>query len=111
MIARWWGWRVSAGIAAISLALLSIWTSARATAGGSMTWFPRGNHVIEPPAVARADVHILNKASDIAAIPAETRQPHHRAIIDAALDHGVDLDGRKPHTPRRLDPGDRKSVV
>ena len=53
-----------------------------------------GDDVVEPPAVRRADVHELDEADGVARAAEAARDVEDRALVQAALDDDVDLDGQ-----------------
>ncbi len=64
----------------------------------------RGYDLVEPPAVRRADVHVLDEAQDVAGLarpPGELDDP---AVVLAALEDDVDLHGPQPGLDRGIDP-------
>src|SRR5207248_7162914 len=56
----------------------------------------RRHHLVHPPAVAVADVHVLDEAHDVAAATEVAGHRHHAVLVDAALDDHVDLDRPEP---------------
>ena len=63
----------------------------------------RRDNVVQPPAVCRADVHVLDEAHDVVRAAEAPRDVEDAVIVDAALDDDVDLDRREPRLERRLD--------
>ena len=63
----------------------------------------RGHDVVEHPAVRRANVHVLDEAQDVAAALEVAREVDGGVVVDAALDHGVDLDRAQPGRGGRVD--------
>ena len=56
----------------------------------------RARHdVVQPPAVCRPDVHVLDVAQDEARVARPARHRDDRGLVDAAPDHHVDLDRRQ----------------
>ena len=75
----------------------------------------RGQHLVHAPAVARADVHVLDEAQHDAAAAEVARHRHDLVVVRAALDDHVDLDRPEPDALRLVDAaqhvGDREIDV
>ena len=63
----------------------------------------RGHDIVHAPAVGGADVHEFDEAHDVAAALEAPRHRNDALIVDAFLDHHVDLDGRKARVVRCVD--------
>ena len=64
----------------------------------------RRHDVLEPPAVRRSDIHVLDEAQDRArSIAEELRHRHHVGVVHPALHDHVDLDRREPGRERSVD--------
>src|SRR5256885_15670398 len=61
------------------------------------------DHVVEPPPVRGADVHVLDEAEHVAGVPEVLRQRYDLAVVEPALDDGVHLH-RQTYCGRRVDP-------
>ena len=69
---------------------------AAASARDARAAVPRdGTTSLALPAVAVADIHVFDEAHDDAGAAEALDQIEHRVIVDAALDHRVDLDRRE----------------
>src|SRR5207249_8006945 len=54
----------------------------------------RRDDVVEPPAVRVPDVHVLDEAEDVAGPAEMPSEIDDAVVVEATLDHGVDLDGQ-----------------
>ena len=64
-----------------------------------------GQHLVHAPAVGGAHVHVLDEAQHHAGAAKVPRHGQDLAVVGAALDHHVDLDGRQAGVLRGLDAG------
>jgi len=64
----------------------------------------RRHHVVQPPAVRVANVHVLDKAHDMAAAVEVAGHRQNAVLVDAALDYHVDLDRPEAGRGGGLDP-------
>src|SRR5690606_30884167 len=67
--------------------------------------FRRGHNLFAPPAVACAHVHVLDEADHVPGAAETFDQARDLAVVDAALDHAVDLEAAEAGLFRRGDPG------
>ena len=64
---------------------------------------PRGDYLVEPPAVAVAHIHEFNEPHDVISAAKMIEQVEHGVVIDAPLYDDVNFDRRKTRLPGRLD--------
>ncbi len=77
----------------------------RPARGDAVAQHGRRDHALQPPVVAVAHVHELDETHDMPAATEALHQRDHLALVDAALDDGIDLQPLEAGRHRGVDAG------